>query len=234
MAFRFNAKRQPALRQISCKIEPGEFVAIVGPSGAGKTTLMKVLLGLYQPQSGLVRVNGINLKQVNLGSWRQSVGTALEIADFYHGSISQNMRLSCPEATDEEIEHVARRFGLQKYFGDVLPDGLNTAMSHRNLTHWPDALKSRVAMLRAFLKKHAIRLLDNPADALDDDAEAALVRELTQARGQSTIIMTTHRPSHMRLADKVLWIEDGLVVEYDTPEAIIPKFLAHYTKAAAA
>ncbi|MEO0451776.1 MAG: ATP-binding cassette domain-containing protein [Pseudomonadota bacterium] len=234
LAFRFNAKRQPALRQISCKIEPGEFVAIVGPSGAGKTTLIKVLLGLYQPQAGLVRVNGINLKQINLGAWRQSVGTALEIADFYHGSISQNMRLSYPEATDAEIEQVARRFGLEKYFGDVLPDGLNTAMSHRNLSRWPDALKSRVALMRAFLKKDAIRILDNPADTLDDDGEAALVRELTQARGRSTIIMSTHRPSHMRLADKVLWIEDGMVVEYDTPEAIIPKFLAHYTKAAAA
>ncbi|MEO1361621.1 MAG: hypothetical protein AAFU81_14870, partial [Pseudomonadota bacterium] len=108
------------------------------------------------------------------------------------------------------------------------------AMSHRNLSRWPDALKSRVALMRAFLKKDAIRILDNPADTLDDDGEAALVRELTQARGRSTIIMSTHRPSHMRLADKVLWIEDGMVVEYDTPEAIIPKFLAHYTKAAAA
>ena len=229
VAFRFNPKRQPALRQISFKIEPGEFIAIIGPSGAGKTTLMKTLLGLYQPQAGLVRVNGINLRQVNLGAWRQNVGTALEVADFYHGSIAQNMRLTCPEATDEEIERVTRRFGLDTYFGDVLPDGLNTAMSHRNLSRWPDALKSRIALCRAFLKTDAIRLLDNPADTLDDDGEAALIRELTQARGKSTIVMTTHRPSHMRLADKVLWIEDGMVVEFDTPDVIVPKFLAAYT-----
>lgn len=234
VAFRFNAKCQPALRQISCKIEPGQFVAIVGPSGAGKTTMMKTLLGLYQPQAGLVRVNGINLKQVNLGAWRQSVGTALEVADFYHGSITQNMHLTCPEATDDEIEQVARRFGLHSYYGDVLTDGLNTPMSHKNLMRWPDALKSRIALMRAFLKKDVIRLLDNPADALDDEGEATLVRELTRERGQSTIIMSTHRPSHMRLADKVLWIDDGMVVDFDSPDEIIPKFLATYTKTTAA
>lgn len=234
VAFRFNAKRQPALRQISCKIEPGEFIAIVGPSGAGKSTLIKTILGLYQPQAGLVRVSDINLRQVNLGAWRESLGTALEIADFYHGSIVQNMRLTCPEATDEEIEQVAKRFGLNGYFGEVLPDGLNTAMSHQNLMRWPDALKSRIALARAFLKKDAIRLLDNPADALDDAGEADFVRELSRARGKSTIIMSTHRPSHMRLADKVLWIDDGMVVEFDTPDVIIPKFLATYTQTAAA
>ncbi|MEM9943965.1 MAG: ATP-binding cassette domain-containing protein, partial [Planctomycetota bacterium] len=74
-----------------------------GPSGAGKTTMLKTLLGLYQPQSGLVRIDGINLRQINLGAWRQNVGSALEVADFYHGSISQNIRLAAPDATDTEI-----------------------------------------------------------------------------------------------------------------------------------
>lgn len=229
VAFRFNSKRQPALRQVSFKIEPGEFIAVCGPSGAGKTTIVKTLLGLYQPQSGLVRVDGMNLSQVNLGAWRQSVGTALEVADFYHGSITQNIRLACPEATDAEIASIARRFGLNAYFGGVLPDGLDTQMSHQNLSVWPDALKSRISLCRAFIKKQAIRVLDNPADTLDAHGEASLKAELKRTRSTSTTIMTTHRPSLMRLADKVLWIEDGMVAGFDTPDLIVPKFLETYT-----
>lgn len=229
VAFRFNSKRQPALRQISFKINPGELVAVCGPSGAGKTTLIKTLLGLYQPQSGLIRVDGINLRQINLGAWRQNVGTALEVADFYHGSIAQNIRLACPEATDAEIEAIAHRFGLDAYYGDALPDGLNTQMSHQNLTAWPDALTSRISLCRAFIQTRAIRILDNPADTLDAQGEAALISELERGRHHSTTIMTTHRPSLMRLADKVLWIEDGMIVGFDTPDLVVPKFLATYT-----
>ena len=229
VAFRFNSKRQPALRQLSFKIEPGEFVAVCGPSGAGKTTMLKTLLGLYQPQSGLVRIDGINLRQINLGAWRQNVGSALEVADFYHGSIAQNIRLAAPDATDGEIEAIAKRFGLHEYFGNVLHDGLETRMSHENLLAWPDALITRISLCRAFIKRSTVRVIDNPADTLDTAGEAALLAQLELDRGNATIIMSTHRPSHMRLADKVLWIEDGMVAGFDTPDKIVPKFLATYT-----
>ena len=137
---------------------------------------------------------------------------------------------------DDVIYRHSERMEDDHIHGDAVRENplFVSAMSQQNLLRWPDALKSRIALMRAFLKKDAIRLLDNPADALDDDGEAALVRELTRARGQSTIIMSTHRPSHMRLADKVLWIDDGMVVDFDTPDAIIPKFLATYTQTAAA
>lgn len=229
VAFRFNSKREPALRQLSFKIEPGEFIAVCGPSGAGKTTMVKTLMGLYQPQSGLVRVDNINLRQINIGAWRQSIGTALEVADFYHGSIAQNIRLACPEATDADIEAIAKRFGLDAYYGNALPERLDTRMSHQNVISWPDALISRISLCRAFIKKSAIRILDNPADTLDARGEAALIAELERGRGASTIIMTTHRPSLMRLADRVLWIDDGTVAGFDTPDLIVPKFLTAYT-----
>ena len=229
VAFRFNSKRQPALRQLSFKIQPGEFVAVCGPSGAGKTTMLKTLLGLYQPQSGLVRIDGINLRQINLGAWRQNVGSALEVADFYHGSIAQNIRLAAPDASDAEIEAIAKRFGLNDYFGNVLHDGLETRMSDSNLISWPDALMTRISLCRAFIKTSPVRILDNPADTLDTAGEAALLAQIERDRGQATIIMSTHRPSHMRLADKVLWIEDGMVAGFDTPDEIVPKFLATYT-----
>ncbi|MEO1189072.1 MAG: hypothetical protein AAFW60_08360, partial [Pseudomonadota bacterium] len=134
-----------------------------------------------------------------------------------------------PEATDADIEAIAQRFGLDDYYGDVLPERLDTRMSHQNLIAWPDALTSRISLCRAFIKKSAIRILDNPADTLDARGEAALIAELERGRGVSTMIMTTHRPSLMRLADKVLWIEDGMVAGFDTPDLIVPKFLTAYT-----
>ena len=228
VAFRYGNKREPALRHVSFKIEPGEFVAICGPSGAGKSTIVKLLLGLYQQQAGSILIDGVNLKQIDLGNWRQSIGTALEVSDFYHGTVAQNMRLSCPEATDEEIAAIAFRFGLHEYFGTVLPEGLDTPMTSKNLAQWSDALKKRISLCRTFLKEGPIRILDNPADTLDDEGEAALKQELMNARGRSTVLMTTHRPSLMRMADKVLWIEDGVVLGFDKPEEIVPNFLASY------
>lgn len=233
VAFRYGNKREPALRHVSFKIEPGEFIVVCGPSGAGKSTIVKLLLGLYQQQAGSIRVDGINLRQVDLGSWRQNIGTALEGSDFYHGTIAQNIRLSYPEATDEEIEAIAQRFDLHKCSGDVLPDGLDTRMTARNLSRWSDALKTRISLCRAFIKTDAIQILDNPADALDYDGEEALKAELTRIHGKSTIIMTTHRPSLMRMADKVLWVEDGMVTGFDRPEEIVPKFMAAYNMNAA-
>ncbi len=229
VAFRYGSKREPALRHASFKIQPGEFVVICGPSGAGKSTIIKLLLGLYQQQAGSIRVDGINLRQVDLGSWRQNIGAALEVSDFYHGTIAQNIRLSYPEATDEEIEAIAQRFDLHKCSGDVLPNGLDTQMNARNLRRWSDALKTRISLCRAFIKTDAIRILDNPADTLDFAGEEALKAELNRARGQSTILMTTHRPSLMKMADKVLWIEDGMVAGFDRPEDIVPKFMTAYS-----
>ncbi|MEL6831041.1 MAG: ABC transporter transmembrane domain-containing protein, partial [Pseudomonadota bacterium] len=233
VAFRYGNKREPALRQVSFGVQPGEFVVICGPSGAGKSTIVKLLLGLYQQQSGSIRVDGINLRQVDLGSWRQSIGTALEVSHFYHGTISQNIRLSYPQATDEDLDAIALRFGLNAYYGDTLPKGLDTPMNARNTARWSDALKTRISLCRAFIKADAIRILDNPADTLDAEGEEALKAELLRAQGKSTIIMTSHRPSLMRMADKVLWIDDGTVAGFDTPDEIVPKFLAAYSMGAA-
>lgn len=229
VAFRYGNKREPALRQVSFGVQPGEFVVVCGPSGAGKSTIVKLLLGLYQQQAGSIRVDGINLRQIDLGTWRQSIGTALEVSHFYHGTIAQNIRLAHPQATDDEIESIARRFGLDAYFGDTLPQGLDTTMAARNTRRWSDALKTRISLCRAFIKENAILVLDNPADSLDALGEKALVAELERARGKSTIIMTSHRPSLMRMADKVLWIDDGMVAGFDTPDEVVPKFLAAYT-----
>ena len=231
VAFRYGNKREPALRQVSFSIKPGEFVVVCGPSGAGKSTIIKLLLGLYQQQAGSIRIDGINLRQIDLGSWRQGIGTALEVSHFYHGTIAQNIRLAHPEATDAEIEQIARRFGLDSYYGKTLPKGLDTPMAAGNIRRWSDALKTRISLCRAFIKTDTIRILDNPADTLDAEGEEALVAELNRLRGTSTILMSSHRPSLMRMADKVLWIDDGMVAEFDTPENVVPKFLAAYASA---
>lgn len=226
VSFRYPTAREPSLRGVSFRLQPGQVMCLTGASGSGKSTALRILLGLHQQQAGSVFIDGLDLRQVDKGEWRRSLGVAPQANELFFGTVAQNIRLAHPSATDKDIEAITQRFGVQNYFDSVLDNGLQTRYDTAAQQSWPDALVRRIALCRAFICDSSIYVLDDPAANLDEAGERALLEVLAEKRRESAIIMTTHRPSHIRLADIVVWLDDGAVRDIGPPEKILPELLA--------
>ncbi len=225
LAFRYPSQREPAVRSVSFELKPGQLMCLCGPSGSGKSTILRILLGLHQQQAGSVFVDGLDLRQLDKGEWRHSLGVAPQTSDLFYGTIAQNLRLAQPAATDEEIEDIARRFGIDEYYRSVLTEGLETRYKTGSHSSWPDALVRRIVLCRAFVGAPPIYLLDDPTANLDMAGEKAFLALLEERRKKSAIIMTTHRPSYMRMADTVIWLDRGVIRDMGPPETVLPRQL---------
>lgn len=232
VTFRYPGQREPSLKGVSFQVKPGQLLCLYGRGGSGTSTALRVLLGLYQQQAGSIFVDGLDLRQLDLGEWRNAIGVGLHSPDFFHGTVAQNIRLARPDATDEELHNIVRKLGIDSYFDSVLSEGLETRCSVMARATWPDALLSRIALARAFIKESPIYILDEPAATLDDDGERALLSFIAEKRRESAIIMTTQRPSHMRMADIVVWMDQGMVRDAGEPALVVPKIMAAQSNAA--
>ncbi len=226
LTFRYAGQREPSLRGVSFEVRPGQLMCLYGQSGSGASTVLRVLLGLHQQQAGSIFIDGLDLRQLDKGEWRHAIGVALQSLDFFHGTVAQNIRLARPDASDREINAIAEKLGIDRYYGGVLEQGLDTKCSTMARAQWPDPLLARINLARAFIKDAPIYFLDEPGATLDEAGEQALLSILEEKRKTSSIIMTTQRPSHMRLADFVVWMDRGFVRDIGAPDAIVPKVLA--------
>lgn len=224
VGFRYTPKSEPALMGLNLEIEPGQIVAITGDSGAGKSTMLKLLTGLYLPQAGAVHIDGLDLRQLDMGELRHAIGYVPQKATFFHGTVNQNLRLAHPGATDEEITRACENAGLFDY-ADALPEGLDTRLNDEFQRQMPDGLKQRLMLARAYVKDAPIYLLDEPGNNLDRDGDLRMMRQLTAMRGRATVIIVTHRPSHMRIADRVIYLQSGTVLHDGKPEQVLPLIL---------
>jgi ATP-binding cassette subfamily C protein LapB len=230
ICFRYAGRLELAIKGVSFDVRPGEFVVLVGSSGAGKSTLLKIILGLYQPQSGSVRVGELDLRQIDTAEVRHTVSFLGQDPTFFYGTVAQNMRLVAPDATDDELVRSLSMVGIKP--GDpVLPDGMETRINAKNRRSMSLSFIQRLAVARAFLRNAPIILLDEPANHLDREGDEALLRLIARCRGKSTIVMSTARPSHMRLADRVIVLHDGALAAQGKPEDIVPILLAQNAKA---
>lgn len=222
VSLRYAPNAEPALLGVELDVEPGEIVAITGPNSSGKSTLLKLAAGLYQAQAGAVLIDGIDIRQLDVAELRNSIAYVPQVCHLFHGTIAQNLRLASPTATDAELSQAALDAGLLE---DILalPDGFDTRLTDQLQRHLPGGFKQRLLLARAYVKDAPIYLLDEPAANLDDDGDAALRRKLQQLRGRATVIVITHRPSHMRLADRVAYIQGGRVLVAGSPDVILPK-----------
>jgi ABC-type bacteriocin/lantibiotic exporter with double-glycine peptidase domain len=221
VGFRYTARSEPALMGVNAEIGPGQFVAITGPSGAGKSTMLKIAAGLYQPQAGTIQIDGLDLRQIDIGELRHAIAVVPQKVTFFHGTIDQNIRLAHPTASDEDIERACREARLDDY-ASALPEGRSTRLTSELQHNMPDGLRQRLMLARAFVKDAPILLLDEPANNLDRSGEEGLLKKLESLRGRATVLMVTHRPSHMRLADRVLYLEQGQLIHDAAPEQVLP------------
>jgi ATP-binding cassette, subfamily C, bacterial LapB len=220
VSYRFRPDRDPAVLGINLEVKSGEFVVLTGPSGAGKSTTLKLILGMYAPQAGGIHIDGLNLRQLNPVHLRQSISYLSHSPQLFHGTVAQNLRLALPTASDSRIAEAAMEAGV---FEDImaLPQGFDTWIDSDRLRNMPAGLRQRIALARAFVRESSILLLDEPDNALDRESDEALAAALRKRKGRSTIIMVTHRPSHMRLADRVLYFERGVMRAAGSPEKIL-------------
>jgi ATP-binding cassette, subfamily C, bacterial LapB len=222
---------EPQLRGVNFAVKAGEMVAITGPSGAGKSTLLKLILGLYPQYMGTVRIDGLDLRQFDPAEVRAAVGYASQQPAFFYGSVAANFRFACPSATDAQIIEALAAVGVSLP-NPALPDGLATRISGTEARSISHGLLCRLSIARALVKKPPILLLDDPGNGLDRAGDAAFMTYLERHRGQSTVLLVTARPSHMRLADRVIEMRIGVVAADGAPEAIVPRILAGITAAA--
>lgn len=220
VAFRFGPQSDPVLRGVSLAVAPGELVAITGASGSGKSTLLKLIAGLYRPQGGTITIDGLDVRQFDAGELRHRLGYADEARDFFYGTICQNIQLAHPEASHEDVAAILAGVGAGAAV-KALPDGMETRMTGATLAAMPEMLKQQLSLARAFVKQVPIYLLNEPGRDLDGDADAALIANLRRLKGKSTVFMVSQRPSHMRLADRVVVMANGLIVADGPPERIL-------------
>jgi ATP-binding cassette, subfamily C, bacterial LapB len=225
LVFRYPGATEPVLRGIQLQIKPGEVIAITGTSGAGKSTLLKLIAGLYPATAGAVLADGLDIRQLDTAEWRSAVAYAPQTASFFHGTVSENLRLACPGAHDADLVRAASEMGLDMH-AELFPENLETRLSASTLGRLPDAVKQRLLLARCFVKSGSLYLLDMPAVNLDAAGDAALVAKIVELKGKATVIFTTYRPSHMRLADRIIVLAGGQVVMEGPPEKVVEKLVA--------
>ncbi|HZQ28248.1 MAG TPA: ABC transporter ATP-binding protein [Acidimicrobiales bacterium] len=204
----------PVLRGVSFTAEPGTMTALVGPSGAGKTTLSHLVPRLYDVTSGSVRIDGHDVRDLTLDSLGAAVGMVTQDAHLFHESIAANLRYAKPDATDAELEAACRAARIHHVIS-ALPDGYGTVVGERGY-RLSGGEKQRVAIARVLLKDPAIVVLDEATAHLDSETELLVQQALAEALAGRTSIVIAHRLSTIQAADQILVLDEGRIVERGT------------------
>jgi ATP-binding cassette subfamily B protein len=199
------------LHGVSFSVEPGQLVALVGPSGAGKTTMTALVARLYDPVTGTVRIGDVDLRDVTMQSLHDSVGVVTQEAHLFHDTIRANLAYAQPEATEEQMREALAAAQVLRLV-DSLPEGLDTVVGDRG-HRLSGGEKQRLAIARLLLKGPRVIVLDEATAHLDSESEVAVQRALDAALAGRTSLVIAHRLSTVRGADQILVVDDGRIVE---------------------
>ena len=208
----FGYDDENVLADVSFEVEPGQMVGLVGPTGAGKTTLVKLLMRFYDVDEGAVRVDGHDVRELSLSSLRGSIGYVSQEPFLFHGTVRENVAYGRPNVSEDEIVSAVRRAGAWEFIRE-LPDGLDTTVGERGVK-LSGGQRQRISIARAILDDPDILVLDEATSHVDNETEVIIQQSLDRIASDRTTFAIAHRLSTVRNADLILVLEDGEIVEH--------------------
>lgn len=224
VVFHYPGQAVPALNHASFTIEPGEHIAIIGAVGSGKTTIERLLLNLYQPDSGSVMIDGTDVRQVDPGDLRRSIGAVQQSPQLFYGSVRENITMGHETASDRAVLRAAELAGVMEHLRDSQA-GLDTPVGERGES-LSGGQRQAVAIARALLFDPPVMILDEPTSSLDPSSEIRLLKRLTQICKNKTTIVITHKGQMLSLVDKIMLIDRGRVLDFGPKDDIVKKLQA--------
>ena len=218
ITFAYN-QRQPVIKNLSLHIQAGQTIAIVGATGSGKSTLVKLLLRLYEVQSGKITLDGRDIKDIVVWDLRRGIGLVSQDVFLFHGTVRENISYGSPDATMSQIIEAAKVAEADKFIGE-LPEGYDTIVGERG-QKLSGGQKQRIAIARAILKDPPILVLDEATSAVDNETEAAIARSLEKITQHRTTIAIAHRLSTIRHSDCIYVMDYGQLIEQGTHEQLL-------------
>ncbi len=209
----------PVLNDVSFTCKPGEMLALVGPTGVGKTTITELLSRFYEPDSGRILIDGQDIQNITLKSLRQNISTVLQDTFLFNGTIAENISYARPDASMEEIRQAAKAANIDQEI-EAMPQGYDTVTGERGVK-LSGGQKQRIAIARAILRRSPIIVLDEATAAVDVETEKQIRNAINSLAGKRTIVAIAHRLSTIRSAEQILVIEEGTVVERGTHEELV-------------
>ena len=220
VTFRYPARPEvSALNGVSLHVSPGETVALVGPSGAGKTTILQLLMRFYDPQSGVVRLDGVDLRDMARAEFRRTIALVPQDPVIFATSARENIRFGRPDATDAEVEDAARAAAAHDFL-TALPQGYDTWLGERGVM-LSGGQKQRVAIARAILRDARVLLLDEATSALDAESERAVQAAVEGLSEGRSVLVVAHRLATVKRADRIVVFDQGRIVAEGTHEALV-------------
>ena len=216
--FTYPGAQAPVLRDVSFKIDAGEKIALLGKIGSGKSTLSRLLLGLYHPQTGAVMADGTEVRQIDPFDLRHSMAIVMQESWLFSGTVRENIAAGAEQPTDEAILDAAKKAGVHDFLGDH-PQGYDLTISERG-EGLSGGQKQAIAIARALVADPTILILDEPTSMMDMSAEARFVKRLKAIAADKTLIIITHRTALLELVDRVVVLDQGKVVA-DGPKSIL-------------
>ena len=221
VGFRYPGVDEFVLRGVDFEAAPGEVIALVGPSGAGKTTLCNLIARFYDPTDGVIEVDGLDLREIEVESYRRSLGIVEQDVFLFDGTVAENIGYAVRQTTFEEIERAARVANADEFISD-LPDGYETVVGERGV-RLSGGQRQRLAIARAVLADPRFLILDEATSNLDSRSEGLIQQALTELMKRRTTFVIAHRLSTIRSADRILVLEVGRIVESGTHDDLMAR-----------
>jgi ABC-type multidrug transport system fused ATPase/permease subunit len=220
VAFEYVAG-SPVLEDVSFRILPRQFVGVVGPTGSGKSTVASLVPRFYDPTSGAIKIDGVDIREFQLQSLRHRFGFVLQDTVLFRGSVAENIAYGRPTASASEIVEAAQLANAHEFI-EQMPQGYQTMVGERGMT-LSGGQRQRIGIARAFIRNSPVLILDEPTAALDVEAEGRVMEGLMRLMRGKTVIMIAHRLATLQAADKIIVLKNGAVVEEGSHEALLSR-----------